>query len=106
MTAGELRAVLHRKIHRRLPLRWSTLLMAVAFVGLGALYLEVRTPPVARVYVATTPVPTTTVTRTTPPPSTTTTTTVGATDVHRTVQLDDGGEHHLDGIGHVDHRRR
>jgi hypothetical protein len=35
---------LGRPIHARFPVRWSTAIMVVAFLGLGNLYLDVRAP--------------------------------------------------------------
>jgi hypothetical protein len=45
VTEPRRRVVLSRPIHARVPIRWSTVLMLVAFLALGALYLEVRTVP-------------------------------------------------------------
>jgi hypothetical protein len=65
-------ATLRQPIHRRVPVRWSTVLMALAFIGLGALYLDVRTETPTKVVVgvstATTSAPHTTTTE----PATTT----------------------------------
>ncbi len=45
MTVTAMSTTLGQPIHARFPVRWSTVLMLVLFVGLGNLYLEVRSPP-------------------------------------------------------------
>ena len=45
MTGAAMFSTLGQPIHARFPVRWSTVLMLVLFVGLGNLYLEVRSPP-------------------------------------------------------------
>ncbi len=49
MSATRRQQAMRRHISTRFPLRWSTLVLLVAFVGLGILYLEVRTEPTAKV---------------------------------------------------------
>ena len=64
-------ATLRQPIHRRVPVRWSTVLMLMAFLGLGALYLDVRTETPTKVVVGVSTA--TTTPRSTTTPATTTT---------------------------------
>jgi hypothetical protein len=45
VSAGGGWRALRRPVHPRFPVRWSTVVMVIAFVGLGYLYLAVRTVP-------------------------------------------------------------
>ena len=90
-------------------MRWSTALMLVAFVGLGNLYLVVRTSPATQAPVPVSVVPatgsTTTTGRTTSTPSTeSTATTSTQPGVGRTTSTTHVS--HRDELRHVDHDGR
>jgi len=75
---------LRQPVHPRVPVRWSTVLMAVAFVGLGALYLHVRTEPPQKVVVGVSTETTAHPTTTTTEPESTTATAPPTTAAHST----------------------